>query len=122
MSWHQELYEREQADLARRKAEYEANKPTGGVALIEQIRKQLLRHAFEKPFPKYVRIGDGCCLILRGEFDEIADYYRDAGAWSVEAAWVNGKLITESSVSSIDDKVLTEVSEKEWREDNKGYV
>jgi hypothetical protein len=112
------------ADMkAKEKAAYEKKNP---ISVIDNIRANLLRHTYEKSFPIYVKmgmtIGAGTCLKLDNEKDGVATYYRHAGAWDVDAAWVNGELITESGISSIDDRVLTEVTEEEWLNNNKGYV
>lgn len=81
------------------------------------------KHTFTLP-PKFVRMTDpeksnhsGTCLRLVKD-----KYYRDGGCWEVGYKHSNGLLLTTSSMPELCGKVLTEVSEKEWRADNGMYA
>jgi hypothetical protein len=74
----------------------------------------------EKP-PKYVRMGS---IALRLENNE-KYYYRDAGDWSVEWRYKEGKLLSWCwglGHPQLHRKELKEISKAEWEEDNKGYI
>ena len=52
-------------------------------------------------------------------------YYRDAGEWTVEWRYENGKLLSWCcglGHPQLHRKELIEISKTEWEENNKGYV
>ena len=51
-------------------------------------------------------------------------YYRDAGAWSIDTRFENGKIFTVDYYDSpiLDNIELIPTTEKKWRKSNQGYV
>jgi len=68
--------------------------------------------------PKYAKI-DGTEMRLKGK-----TYWRDAGLWGIEFKEVNGEFITKgiSQNRKLKGLKIIEITEKEWREGNKGYL
>lgn len=56
--------------------------------------------------------------------DEEKAYYRDAGSWYIKDYRVDvaGRMFAISDIESLNDTELIEITEEEWRADNKGYV
>lgn len=73
--------------------------------------------------PKYVKLNDSA-LVLR-EKEKV--YFRHAGNWSIRYKIENGKLLSVvinpyTLTTGIDNVELIEITEQEWRDDNKGYI
>lgn len=66
--------------------------------------------------PTYGRIHQTAMRWVDGE------YYRDAGCWSVDWQFVNGKLFTKSYDDNLNMIPIIEISKEEWQNDNRGYV
>lgn len=67
------------------------------------------------------RNGDLSCALRLTSKNE---YYRDAGHWGIQAHYVDGVLVFKGSgyTSHMKGYEAVEVTEEQWREDNKGYV
>jgi hypothetical protein len=69
--------------------------------------------------PKFVKLNNSA-LRLREE----GDYYRDAGCWSVGWRIKDGILISDYSYDKewLHEIPLIEITEQEYKDDNKGYL
>ncbi len=87
------------------------------------LKSKLTKKRFDL-FPKYVSL-NGCALRLVRNDDENPyelRYYRDAGVWTVSVKENDGKLVSCSSVHTIDNVILIPITYKVWRKDNAGYL
>lgn len=50
------------------------------------------------------------------------NYYRDAGAWSVNYKWKDGVLMTKTRMRHLNNIPLVEITKEEWEKDNEGHV
>ena len=71
----------------------------------------------------------GTAMKLQKNDDETGwEYWRTAGLWGIDYRWEGDKLVSDSTKRYLEDmiyldgKELLEITEEEWREDNKGYV
>lgn len=81
-----------------------------------ELKKEIKKTESIK-LPKFVRL-DNSELRLVGN-----EYYRDAGKWSVGYKVVDNKLYSVlKGMPSVDNKLLVEITEKEWRKGNGVYV
>lgn len=70
-------------------------------------------------YPKYVKLGHSS---LRLKVKEQV-YYRDAGIWEVEFRYnEKGELVSVSKMEWLNNKPLIEITEQEYKNDNKGYL
>jgi len=84
--------------------------------------------------PKYIRFGkDGCAMRLYnpehraffGWRSNIAEYYRDAGCWSVDIRIdkINGKIYSIcKTMDWLHNVELMPTSYSYWKKDNAGYI
>lgn len=86
--------------------------------------------------PMYVRMGGkgGTALRFMPEDDgnepftsdhrrKRGCYYRDAGCWSVDYKFKDGKLVADCEhMPWMHEQPMTKISEKVWRKDNKGFL
>jgi len=96
--------------------------------LLPQCKKSINylanREVYYAPeVPEFVRLGDSA---LRYDHEE-DNYFRDAGCWSVGYKLVDGKYYSidnygDGKGSNLDNVELIPITEKEYNEDNKGYV
>jgi hypothetical protein len=72
--------------------------------------------------PLYVSLGGKGGTAMR--YDKASDdYYRDAGIWSVDYKYMDGKLVADCEhMEWIDEKELVEITYEEWKQSNNGYV
>jgi hypothetical protein len=72
--------------------------------------------------PLYVSLGGKGGTAMR--YDKASDdYYRDAGIWSVDYKYMDGKLVADCEhMEWIDEKELVEITYEEWKQSNHGYV
>ena len=69
--------------------------------------------------PIYVSL-DGTCLKY---YEHQNVYYRHAGEWSVQFIFIDHLLYSWSPQHKLlHRQLLTEVTEEQWRESNKGYI
>ena len=71
--------------------------------------------------PQFVKMDGGCALRLRYNGDK-GYYYRDGGDWSVDYKIIGTVMISDSSMTSLSDKVLTPITRQEWAECNGYYA
>jgi hypothetical protein len=71
--------------------------------------------------PKFVRLGNSALRLIKR--DKI--YYRDAGHWEVGYKVVDNQLLSCTPTDDapwLDNQLLIEITEQEWRWDNAGYI
>ena len=78
-----------------------------------------------KKFPKFIKLEwkgvASCAMRLQSIHKGVAHYYRDAGAWGLDACWVDGILkAVPDSLQTVHLKkaCLIETTETEWQKDN----
>lgn len=75
-------------------------------------------------FPKYVWMKSTALALLSVKGDK-AEYYRDAGHWSVKVRMQDGKIVAcgnKGHLEHANRKDLVECTKDEWLADNSGYV
>jgi hypothetical protein len=78
----------------------------------------------ENKYPQYVKMGHGrgsCLRLLRDSNGEY-EYYIDCGGWEIDFTYRNDIMYSLSGLESINKKLLTPITEKEWRECNGDYA
>ena len=81
-------------------------------------------------YPNFATL-NGTALRYSGE----GKYWRDAGRWSVNSKWIDGKLVcsyeehpydspyfTDPEMAYADGQELKKCTLKEWKKDNDGYL
>ena len=74
-----------------------------------------------KDRPKFVKMGDSALRLL----SDGKTYQRDAGMWDVGSRIINGILVSwnpSKAMPWLHKVKLVEITEAEWRIDNRGYV
>lgn len=72
-------------------------------------------------FPQYVKFSEGgTVMVHRGN----GVYYRDAGAWELQAVFKTGRLLVKGKgqTSHLDGLELVPATNEEYCGDNAGYV
>jgi len=87
----------------------------------------------DKKLLKYIRLmfssTQGTAMRLQKNNAETGwEYWRAAGLWGIDYRWEGDKLVSDSTKRYLEDmlyldgKELKEITEDEWRKNNKGYV
>lgn len=90
--------------------------------------KAWIRKRFPWDPPQYARIGSTALQLERHvDGDDTVRYYRDAGAWSIEARrewgkWVVIEYAPGTHFDHLSGARLYPISYREWVKDNVGYV
>ena len=87
--------------------------------LIKGKRKKILKGKEEKhpPLPLYVMLNNTTALRLDGNV-----YLRDAGSWDVGYKFLDGKLVTDSHIDSLNNVPLFAITRAKYKKDNKGFL
>jgi hypothetical protein len=84
--------------------------------------------------PKYVKLktngSGGSCMRLYnpeqnqsfGWKDDVVEYHRDGGSWSVDIRIDNGKFFSVSHHEGLNNIELIPISYTEWKKSNVGYI
>jgi len=91
-------------------------------------RKATKKEIENKIIPKYVKLGTSALRLTSSPFGENSSkgekvYYRDAGIWEVGYKFnKDGVLVSKSSMKHLNNIPLVEITEKEYKKANEGYL
>lgn len=92
------------------------------------MAKQLTKEQYTK-LPKYVSLNGSFLRLHNPEHNQFpgwkeyyAEYFRDAGLWSVNIKIKEGVVYSSSSMDWLNDIELVSVTYEEWYQSNKGSV